>query len=105
MTREPWEAPPIAERVFVHTRDGQYLRARKHEPPGRYAKYVVAKADGSPIDPRAEYVVMRVDTDPTCRAAALAWADELEADGRGTLAHDLRALVDRCAAAAAGARE
>ena len=42
---------------------------------GLYGKYVVQKADGSPIDPDAIYFVLRLDTDPAARFAMIAYAD------------------------------
>ncbi len=41
---------------------------------GWYRKYVIAKANGSPIDPEADYFVLRLDTDPAARAAAREYA-------------------------------
>lgn len=37
---------------------------------GLFKKYVVTKADGSPVDPKAVYFVLRLDTDETARGAA-----------------------------------
>ena len=37
---------------------------------GLYGKYHIAKADGSPVDPEADYFVLRLDTDPVARRAA-----------------------------------
>lgn len=34
-------------------------------------KYVISKADGSEVDPAAEYLVLRIDSDPEARSAAL----------------------------------
>jgi hypothetical protein len=39
-------------------------------------KYIVSKADGSPVDPKAQYLVLRLDTDPHAVVAALAYAKE-----------------------------
>ncbi|GAI86928.1 unnamed protein product [marine sediment metagenome] len=39
-----------------------------------YGKYVVAKADGTPVDPEAQYLVLRLDTDGCARAAAIFYA-------------------------------
>lgn len=58
-----------------------------------YDKYVIAKRDGSPIDPEAQYFVLRLDTDGCAREAARVYADSVEAEWPG-LAADLRALVD-----------
>jgi hypothetical protein len=41
---------------------------------GLYGKYTIAKADGSEIDPKAKYFVLRLDTDPAARIAARAYA-------------------------------
>lgn len=40
-------------------------------------KYVVTKADGSPVDPKADYLVLRLDTDPCARDAASLYARSL----------------------------
>ena len=40
---------------------------------GWYDKYTVTKVDG-PVDPAADYFVLRLDTDPAARVAALAYA-------------------------------
>ena len=37
-------------------------------------KYVVEKADGTPVDPEAQSFVLRLDTDPNARVAARAYA-------------------------------
>lgn len=37
---------------------------------GLYGKYRISKADGSPVDPKADYFVLRLDTDPVARRAA-----------------------------------
>ena len=43
-------------------------------------KYIIEKVDGSPVDPDAEYFVLRLDKDPHARVAALAYADSVEKD-------------------------
>lgn len=40
-------------------------------PEGLYSKYEIIKSDGSPVDPHADYFVMRLDTDEVARKAAL----------------------------------
>lgn len=45
---------------------------------GLYTKYLISKADGSPTDPKADYFVLRLDTDPAARAAAYVYAREVE---------------------------
>jgi hypothetical protein len=45
-------------------------------------KYIIRKADGTPVDPRARYFVLRVDDDPAradylaARAALVTYAHE-----------------------------
>ena len=39
-----------------------------------YNKYIVEKADGTPVDPEAQYFVLRIDTDPAARHAVLQYA-------------------------------
>jgi hypothetical protein len=60
--------------------------------PGLYGKYIIKKADGTPIDPEADYFVLRLDTDPHARVAALAYADSIE-PGNPRLAFELRQRV------------
>jgi len=56
------------------------------------SKYIVAKTNGDPVDPEAEYLVLRLDTDPHARTAALAWADAIESEAPN-LAADIRQRV------------
>ena len=39
------------------------------EKQGLYDKYIITKTDGSPVDPHAQYFVLRIDTDPCARLA------------------------------------
>lgn len=39
-----------------------------------FDKYIVQKSDGSPINPNAQYFVLRIDTDPAARKAALRYS-------------------------------
>lgn len=57
---------------------------------GVFGKYIIAKADGSPIDPEACYFVLRLDTDEAARFAALEYARRC--DNRA-LAHDITKAV------------
>lgn len=57
-----------------------------------YRKYVISKANGQPVDPKADYFVLRLDTDPAARAAAYIYAREVEKDFP-ELAQE---LIDRC---------
>ena len=44
-----------------------------------YNKYVVTKSDGSPVDPEAQYFVLRIDTDVAARHAVLQYASYIGA--------------------------
>ena len=59
-----------------------------------YEKYVITKRDGSPIDPKAQYFVLRLDSDHCARLAARRYADCIEPKWPG-LAKGLRTLVNR----------
>ena len=39
-----------------------------------FPKYNVTKNDGSPVDPNAQYFVLRIDTDPAARKAVLRYS-------------------------------
>jgi hypothetical protein len=81
---------------------------------GLFKKYIVKKADGSDVDPDAQYFVLRVDTDDDARFALatyarwqpdedlrtdlLAWVEAYEELAR------LNRDVDRCEAAEEDAR-
>ena len=55
-----------------------------------YGKYIVSKADGSPVDPDAFYFVLRLDTDPAARIAIVHYADAI-LESNPTLAKELMA--------------
>ena len=59
---------------------------------GLYGKYKIQKADGSPVDPEADYFVLRLDTDPAARRAALEYSYYLMREDR-ELALDLQHRV------------
>lgn len=59
---------------------------------GLYGKYIVQKADGSDVDPNADYFVLRLDTDPAAQRAALRYADIVRVESP-RLAEDLRDRV------------
>lgn len=65
-----------------------------------YHKYIVSKSDGSPVDPDAQYFLLRIDTDPAAQIALLVYADRIEAEDTA-LAVQLRAWVS----SARGGRE
>ena len=61
------------------------LPTQNDNPNGLHARYHVEKTDGTPIDPRAEYFLLRVDEfgkDPkhisACRKAVLMYAEEIK---------------------------
>lgn len=56
---------------------------------GIYGKYLIAKADGTPVDPDAQYFVLRLDTDLHARRAIMAYAESVEIEN-GTLSSELR---------------
>jgi hypothetical protein len=68
---------------------------------GVYTKYNITKADGSPVDPGADYFVLRLDQNPggdakhveACRVAILAYAEAVK-DHLPVLAAE---IVDRFA--------
>ena len=61
---------------------------------GLYGKYVIEKADGSPVDPRAVYFTLRLDTDRFAREAVRAYSVACR-EGRPELARDLEELLKR----------
>ena len=73
-------------------------------PDGLHQRYIVHKADGSPVDPMATYFVLRLDAKgrdwlhvKACRAAARAYANEAQSSGSQHLikiGEQLRILVD-----------
>ena len=61
---------------------------------GLYGKYVVQKADGEQVDPKAVYFTLRVDTDKFAWVAIRAYAEACK-DERPELAQDLEVLLGR----------
>jgi len=59
---------------------------------GLYQKYIIQKADGTPIDPSADYFVLRLDTDKYARGAIRNYANRIYGDNP-ILSKELR---DRC---------
>ena len=55
-------------------------------------RYVIMKRNGKPVDPRADYFVLRIDKDPHARVAAMAYADSVEKDN-GKFADGIRRAV------------
>ncbi len=52
-------------------------------------KYIITKTSGKPIDPEAEYFVLRLDEDPHARVALAAYAQSVKSDNRA-LSFDLK---------------
>ena len=45
-----------------------------------HKKYIILNADGTPVDPRGDYLVLRLDTDSAARAAAYIYAKEAQSE-------------------------
>ena len=60
-----------------------------------YNKYVVTKADGSSVDPEAQYFILRIDTDPAARYALNAYALHIFKDNP-QFAGELLAWIEKC---------
>ena len=56
---------------------------------GYEKKYIIRKANGNPIDPKADYFVLRLDKDPHALRALATYAKSVATDNL-ELAHDLR---------------
>ena len=59
---------------------------------GLYNKYIIQKADGTPIDPNADYFVLRLDTDKFAREALRFYASVIRQDNP-YLAEE---LIEKC---------
>lgn len=59
---------------------------------GLYGKYRIEKNDGSPVDPKAVYFTLRLDTDPHAREAIRAYIESCRAE-QPELAKDLQDLL------------
>jgi len=59
---------------------------------GLYQKYIIQKTDETPIDPNADYFVLRLDTDKHARGAIRNYANRIYGDNP-ILSKELR---DRC---------
>lgn len=56
---------------------------------GLFGKYDIKKSDGTPVDPDAQYFVLRIDTDVHARIALRAYARSIFEENP-VLARDLR---------------
>lgn len=61
------------------------MKTQAENPNGLHLRYIVRKANGEPVDPRAEYFVLRTDKFASdqrhaaaCRKAVLTYAAEIE---------------------------
>ena len=71
------------------------IKTRQENPKGLHLRYIITKSNGKPVDPNAEYFVLRVDengSDPkhiaACRVAVLKYAEEIK-DHLPKLSQDL----------------
>ena len=61
------------------------IPTQKENPKGLYLRYLISKADGTPVDENAEYFVLRIDLNgkdqkhiAACRKALMVYADEIK---------------------------
>ena len=59
---------------------------------GLYGKYIIQKANGEAIDPKAVYFTLRIDTDPHARAAIRAYIESCREE-QPELARDLERVL------------
>ncbi len=67
---------------------------RRVDQMGLYGKYIVNRSDGQPVDPGADYFVLRLDTDEAARRALLVYA-WLVVETMPKLSQDLRERLGR----------
>jgi hypothetical protein len=68
---------------------------KKTKMKGLYNKYIVLKANGKPVDPKAQYVVLRVDGGQyvhACRAGVAAFGEAVR-EKNPILADDIQNLL------------
>jgi hypothetical protein len=78
--------PEMVAWLQAPNKKGQSMIPTQTEnPKGLHQRYIVSKVSGEPVDPRAEYFVLRVDEHGSdsrhvnaCRIAVLAYAHEIE---------------------------
>lgn len=78
------------------------MPTKEENPDGLHGRYVISKADGSPVDPDAVYFVLRLDSGGSdhkhvaaCRAALEAYGDKLdELEHLPELKSDVYQLID-----------
>lgn len=99
--RGPYTGDLMRERERMRATMSDVIPSAEENPHGLHRRYVVTKADGSPCDPNAIYLVLRLDSGgkdqehiAACRVSARKYADE--APGRlSKMTHELRRLLDR----------
>ena len=64
----------------------------QEEPKGLFGKYRIVKGDGSPVDPKAVYFTLRLDTDKHARAAIRAYVESCREE-QPELARDLEQVL------------
>ena len=76
------------------TTSGNALEKRtRMDKRGIYGKYRIEKTDGTPVDPRAVYFTLRLDTDKHARAAVRAYIESCR-DEQPKLAQDLERMLE-----------
>lgn len=95
--RRPIGGWPTAQPATPAPAGGDAERLAMHQSAGLFRKYHITKADGRPIDPDAEYFVLRLDSGGSdqqhvnaCRRAVLLYAECIQSH-LPRLADDLRA--------------
>ena len=71
------------------------MQAQRKQKRGVYGKYVIEKADGSPVDPDACYFVLRLDTDPAARRAMGQYARSVRSTNE-ELADQIEDCIQEC---------
>ena len=75
---------------------------QKSQIPCLYNKYIIQKSDGTPVDPNAQYFVLRPDKDPLARKAIRAYARGLTAPEDQTFKQQLLDWIDQLSFKALG---
>lgn len=73
-------------------------------PQGVFGKYVISKADGTPVDAEATYFVLRLDTDAAARRAMGQYARSVRKANEG-LANEIEQCIAELERPDCGCRE
>ena len=76
------------------TRKGVNMSKHGYKEGGLRDKYIISKINGKPIDPEAEYFVLRYDVDSHARKALQVYADSVR-DDNPELADDIINALSR----------